>query len=434
MADYIVNRTDSAAPSIDVQEKRIETSLDVTLFGKIRLEYGERLNEDLLNVLENFACPAVEDAATPTPDLSETSNDQLSNPTIGQLWFNSTNQLIHFWTGTEWSPSTSREDVAANWGQVLHGQQLPRPVSPISGYVFPYEECIWSVAPSVFVGKIGYMACATDAQATVTMQYRLGGTNTIVSGLANYLIIGVRGHEFGPVPPITVTPTIPLPSPTATVTPTPTPSATATPTPTVTRTRTPSPSVTPTPAPSSTPAPTVSPTLTPTPGPTSTPVVSSTPGPSATPTPAPSNTPAPSPPPANPPGFGGDYGGECYVRNGTSSISYFVKFGSDGNITEGSSLAVAPVGNRGNWLGAYPNPGDFEIMFSGTAPSGSTSGVWYNLGSGRNFIWTTTTSSPSFPANKYISGNFQMRRASTGVVISSAPVYTTQLGLNVECL
>ncbi len=427
MADYIVNRTDTDTSSIDVQEKRVDsTSLDVALFGKIRLEYGERLNEDLLNVLENFACPAVEDSATPTPDLSETSNSQLSNPTIGQLWFNSTNQLIHFWTGTEWSPSTSREDVAANWGQIIHGQQLPRPVSPISGYVFPYEECIWSVAPSVFVGKIGYVACTTDAHATVTMQYRLGGTNNIVNGLANYLIIGVKGSgtTSGPWP------TPPAPSPTATMTPTPSVTASPSPTPTPTMTRTPSPTATLTPTPTSTPAPTTSPTLTPTPAPSNTPVPSNTPAVSSTP----SSTPAPTPPPANPNGFSGDYGGGCYVRNGTGSIQYFVNFASNGQITEGSSLVVATPGNRGNWLGAYPNPGDFDIMFSGTAPSGSSSGVWYNLGAGRNFIWTTTASSPSSPANNYISGTFQMRRASTGVVIDNAELYSTQLGVNVECL
>lgn len=427
MADYIVNRTDTDAPSIDVQEKRVDsTSLDVALFGKIRLEYGERLNEDLLNVLENFACPAVEDAATPTPDLSETSNGQLSNPTIGQLWFNSTNQLIHFWTGTEWSPSTSREDVAANWGQIIHGQQLPRPVSPVSGYVFPYDECIWSVAPSVFVGKIGYVACTTDAQATVTMQYRLGGTNDMVNGLANYLIIGVKGSGMSSGP----WPTPPAPSPTATLTPTPTATLTSTPTPTVTRTQTPSPSATMTPTPTSTPVPTASPTLTPTPAPSNTPAATSTP----TPTPAPSSTPAPTPPPITPPGFqGSSYGdGACYARDGLGSISYFINFASNGQVTEGSSLAYAPPGNAGNWLGSATNPGDYEIMFQGSAPNSLSSGVWYNLGTGRNYIWTTTTT--GLPRTRMISGTLSMRRVSDGSVFSTASVGTVQLSLGNECL
>jgi hypothetical protein len=431
MSDYIINRTDIDAPSIDVQEKRVDsTSLDVALFGKIRLEYGERLNEDLLNILENFACPALENTETPTPDLTQTSNGQLSNPTTGQLWFNSTNQLIHFWSGVEWIPSASREDVAANWGQIIHGQQLPRPVSPVSGYVFPYDECIWSVSPSIFVGKIGYVACATDAQATVTMQYRIGGTDTMVDGLANYLIIGVKGSNTTTGP----WPVPPAPSPTASFTPTPTPTATATPTPTVTRTRTPAASVTPTPASSSTPVPTVSPTLTPTPGATTTPIVSATPAPTTTPAPSLTPTPAPSPPPSSPNGFVSDYGGYCYVRNGIGSIQYFITFASNGDITEGSSLSLATPGNRGNWLGGYPTPGDYEIKFTGTAPNNISSGVWYNLGSGCSFIWTTSSSSTSLPANKFISGTFQMRRVSTGTVISTAQVDSTQLGMNVECL
>lgn len=426
MSDYIVNRTDIDAPSIDVQEKRVDsTSLDVALFGKIRLEYGERLNEDLLNVLENFSCPEVDNASTPTPDITQTSNDQLTHPTIGQLWYNSTKELIHYWTGTEWVATTLREDVAANWGQIVHGQQLPRPVSPVSGYVFPYEECIWSVAPSVFVGKIGYMACATDAVANVTMQYRLGGTNDMVNGLANYLIVGVKGSavQQGPWP------TPPAPSPTATVTPTPTPTVTATVTMTVTPTMTPSATATPTPSVTRTPQPTASPTITPTPVPSNTPSATATP----TPTPAPSNTPAPSPPPANPNGLPGSFGGNCYARTGSGSIQYFIILASNGQITEGSSLSSATPGNRGNWLGAYPTPGDYEVMYSGfTAPSSLSANVWYNLGTGRNFVWTTTSSGGA--ANKNISGTMYLRRASTGVVISTATIDSVQLSMNYECL
>lgn len=283
MADYTVNKTDISEAPIDVQEKRVdESSLDVALFGKIRLEYGERLNEDLLNILENFACGEKTSVTPIVPDLDQTSNTQLSNPTIGQFWYNSTRQQIYFWTGTEWVAVPTRESTAANWGQIMHGEQLPRPVSPITGYVFPYSECIWTVAPSVFVGKIGYVACATDAAANVTMQYRLGGTNDIMDGIANYLIIGLKGTatSTGPFP------TPPAPSPTPSITPTMT--ATVTPTLTPTPTMTMSVTATVTPTVTSTVTPTV--TLTPTQTPAVTPTMSATP----TPTPVPSNTPAPS--------------------------------------------------------------------------------------------------------------------------------------------
>lgn len=384
MADYIVNRTDTDAPSIDVEEKRVDsTSLDVALFGKIRLEYGERLNEDLLNVLENFACPAVEDAESPTPDLTQTTNNQLAHPTVGQLWFNSSNELIHFWTGTEWVASTSREDVAANWGQILHGQQLPRPVSPVSGYVFPYEECIWSVAPSVFVGKIGYVACATDADATVTMQYRLGGTNDIVNGLANYLIIGLKGSSVQQGP----WPTPPAPSPTATITPTPTATVTPTVTRTVTPTLTPTPTSTVTPTMTRTPQPSVSATVTPTPAP------SNTPQPSVTPTPVPSLTPSPTPVQAL---IGGNYSCQSNVLSGASAGAG-VGFLNTGASGKSGLYTSGPT----RWLQPGFNAADYEVSFTASfyaqypgnswysTPAGNNTmgvpGTWYNLGTSRGW-------------------------------------------------
>jgi hypothetical protein len=291
MADYTVNKTDTIEVPIDVQEKRVDTSsLDVALFGKIRLEYGERLNEDLLNILENFACVEKTSVTPIVPDLDQTSNTQLSNPTIGQFWYNSTRELIFFWTGEEWTQTQVREDVAANWGQIMDGQQVPRPVSAVTGYTFPYDECIWSVAPSVLVGKIGYMVCTTDANATLTMRYRLSGTSNIVSGQANYLIIGMRngGTNTGPF----LTP--PAITPTATVTPSITMTASVTPTPANSQTPTPAVTTTPTPAITNTPNPTVSATVTPTRAPSSTPAASSMP----TPTPAASSMPTPTPTPS----------------------------------------------------------------------------------------------------------------------------------------
>lgn len=118
MADYFVHRTDTTAPDVTVPEKRLNTtSLDVALVGKIRLEYGEALNESLLNVLENFACPELVGSNPVVPDLSETSKTQLSNPTIGQFWYNSTRGSIFYWTGTQWQPIPQREGYAANWVQ-----------------------------------------------------------------------------------------------------------------------------------------------------------------------------------------------------------------------------------------------------------------------------------------------------------------------------
>lgn len=292
MADYKVKHIDRTVPSITVPELEVnDTALDVVLFGRINPEYGEKLDEDLLNLLENFACPessTTTDFDNATPDLTQTSKTQLHKPTTGQLWYNSTRVSVYYWTGVKWLNLPLREYYAANWGSVMHGQQLPKPVSPITGHIFDYSDCIWSVAPAAFTGKVGFMNCATDATANVTMEYRLSGTSTVIAGLANYLIIGIRGNfnSGQTIPPIEITPT-------PTITMTTTPNASVTPTPTMTVTPTPTITPTFTATPTATPIPSVSPTLTPTPGPSNTPAPTNTPVPSVTP--VPTNTPTPSP-------------------------------------------------------------------------------------------------------------------------------------------
>lgn len=286
MTDYNVNFTDASLNPITVSEDTVNRdSLGVTLFGKMFQNYGEEVNEDLLNILENFACPEspmTTDEYNATPDLTKVSKTQLNSPIQGQFWYNSSRQSIYFYDGNKWVPIPKRGTYAANWGQVVHGQQLPKPINQY-GYTFDYNECIWSVAPANINGIIDSLNCNTDANATVTMQYRYANTQGFVNGIANFLIVGITGNVNSGVflPPIEVSPTptpaisgTPMPTitPTPSITPTITAQATPTPTPAISATPTPTAAVTPTPGASTTPTPTV----------TSTP-----PAPSVTPTPAP---------------------------------------------------------------------------------------------------------------------------------------------------
>lgn len=307
MTIYSVNFTDSSKDTITVNPAEEQDSgVDIRLFGRAFQEYGEQLNEDLLHVLENFSCPESE-LSPGSPDTVLASNGALSEPIDGQLWFNSTVGNLYYWNDADelWIPLANRNDYAANWGQIADGEQLPQPVSASTGYVFEYSECIWSIAPASFAGYFDWMACTTDSSANVTMKYRYPGFTETVSGIANYLIIGIKGNQNNGIEPI------PVPSPTpsvgAPVTPTPTPTVTATVTPTVTPTTTVTPTVTPSTGAPVTPTPTVTPTIsesstpapsetpTPTPDPDVTPT--STPGPSVTPTISitPSITPTPTP-------------------------------------------------------------------------------------------------------------------------------------------
>lgn len=281
---YVIKYTDKSKGTITITKSSLVTNLvDIALVGKSRLDYGEVFNENILHLLENFACPSLSGDAD-APDTTVAFGTLLSNPVDGQKWFNSTNKRLYIYNANTalWVPQAKQSDVAGNSGIIAHGGYLPRPVGS-DGYVFPYEECNFvvsqhssrSVATDGYMpsdSEIDYMRCYVSADGQVTMQFRYRGESSLRNGYANYQIIGIRGETNTPL--ISVTP-LPIPSPTPGVSATQTPTPTPTPTPSrsiaVTPTHTPASSVAPTPTRTVTPTPTVSHTRTVTPTPTPSP-------------------------------------------------------------------------------------------------------------------------------------------------------------------
>lgn len=280
MSTYNIHYTDINTAPIEIDEATEDTSTDIALFGNVKLEYGQDLDENILHLLENFACPeeAGSTISNSTPDISITDG-VLSKPSEGQIWYNSTRKLLYFWDSTQWKPLGGRGHYNANWGQINDGSQMPKPVNPYTGETYDYSQCIWAVSPANVPTAYTYMLCTTDMNAVVTMKYRVYGENALTSGTANFLIISILGNQNNGN--LNVTPLTPAISQTPTATPTPTPSTTPSITPSVSPSRSAAPSPTPTPAISATASPT------PVPSPTRTPAPSSTPAPSITPTPSP---------------------------------------------------------------------------------------------------------------------------------------------------
>lgn len=294
---YIIYYTDQDKGTIQIQKSELNTTtLDIALIGKIRLEYGEIFNENILHLLENFAAPAL--PSEDKPDTSKTFNAILSNPTAGQVWYNTTaNRPFVYGSDGVWRTFGSLDDVAGNSGVIMGdgNNALPIPVSQ-DGYNFSLAECSWSVSPFHFPDEVDFLQCYVKEDGTVVSEYRLEGSLNLIKGFANYQILAIKGNTNygnidsdncapGPLPSITPTPTMtPTPSNTSPVTPTPTitpsvtVSQTADITPTVTRSVTPSVSVsaTPSPTPPSTPTATVTPTISLTPSTSLTPSVTPT--------------------------------------------------------------------------------------------------------------------------------------------------------------
>jgi len=79
---YTINLTDGAVFAT-VNDGTVNTSSSVTLVGKNYAGYGEFLDENFIQMLENFA-------KTTAP----------AAPLTGQLWFNKTNNLLNVYNGT----------------------------------------------------------------------------------------------------------------------------------------------------------------------------------------------------------------------------------------------------------------------------------------------------------------------------------------------
>jgi hypothetical protein len=231
---YKINKTNILESAIDIQENSIDSTFDIVLFGRKKLNYGQQLNENVLHLLERFACP--EDSGNPgNPNLLQVSDlvtgkKLLSTPTNGQLWYNSTTESLYVWVSDNnaWEEISSFGDVAATWGIMSHGSQLPLPVST-SGYVFSYDECSWIVSPQSYGDLIEYMHCITDSVATVDMTYRYPLANEDLHGQVMYLIVGIKGNvnigqNTSPITYVTPQTTPPASAPAVSPTPTPTPS------------------------------------------------------------------------------------------------------------------------------------------------------------------------------------------------------------------
>lgn len=84
---YTVDYSDSGKSAILVNDGTVDTSTSIALIGKNYTRFGEVLNENLLHLLENFAS-----ATAP------------SNPSEGQLWYDTADSYLMLYDNGQWYP------------------------------------------------------------------------------------------------------------------------------------------------------------------------------------------------------------------------------------------------------------------------------------------------------------------------------------------
>lgn len=83
---YTIDYSNSGKTAIVVNDGTIDTSTSIGLIGKNYTRFGEILNENMLHLLENFA-----------------NGTAPSNPTEGQLWYDSANSQLKIYDNGVWS-------------------------------------------------------------------------------------------------------------------------------------------------------------------------------------------------------------------------------------------------------------------------------------------------------------------------------------------
>lgn len=94
---YNVNYTDPLKSPIQISPGTLNTSTSLKLPGKNFTRYGEIIAENFLNLMENFAYD--------TPP---------ENPVKGQFWYDTSNDSVKVYDGTDWFEITATIDDIAN--------------------------------------------------------------------------------------------------------------------------------------------------------------------------------------------------------------------------------------------------------------------------------------------------------------------------------
>jgi len=81
---YTINNADGSSLVV-IPDTQINTDYGITLIGRNYSGYGVFLNDNFISIMENFAKPTAP-----------------ATPLTGQLWFNTTTNLIQVWQGSAW--------------------------------------------------------------------------------------------------------------------------------------------------------------------------------------------------------------------------------------------------------------------------------------------------------------------------------------------
>ena len=171
---YTINNT-SGTTLVTLSDGTIDTTTtDLALFGKGYAGFGERLNENVVKLLENFA------------NTSAPANKQK-----GQLWYDTLNNQIKVWNGSKFKPvgsstNASTSPTNANTGDFWFDTN--------NSQFYVYNGTAWTLIGPTTVAGSG----VTQASAEVVAD-DVGVNKSILKFITNDAVVGiVSAEQFTP--------------------------------------------------------------------------------------------------------------------------------------------------------------------------------------------------------------------------------------------
>ena len=139
---------------------------DLTLFGKGYAGFGEKLNENLVKLLENFN-------NTTAPN----------NKVQGQMWYDKTNNQINVYTGSKWKPVGSPTNSATQPTNAVQGDLW---FDTTNSQLYVYNGTAWTLVGPTTVAGSGVTQSVSE-----TVQDNTGVNRSILKLVTNDAVVGV---------------------------------------------------------------------------------------------------------------------------------------------------------------------------------------------------------------------------------------------------
>ena len=143
---------------------------DLTLIGKGYAGFGEKLNENLVKLLENF-----------------NNTSAPSNKITGQLWYDQTNKQINVYTGSKWKPVGSSTNSTTSPTNAVQGDMW---FDTTNTQLYVYTGSAWTLIGPTTVAGSGVTGFFTE-----TVSDNTGVNQSILKGVQEDLVVFVAAAE-----------------------------------------------------------------------------------------------------------------------------------------------------------------------------------------------------------------------------------------------